>query len=157
MKDSIFAELQTDNCRVCTDINDWSKKARKMAFQTESADKEASYEPFPCPPDSQELGKATWTFLHTMAAYYPERPDEKQKTEMKSFISNFSKFYPCNYCAEHLREEMGKNPPVVESRETLSEWFCNVHNEVNERLGKPIFDCKKVLDRWRFAQPGRGC
>lgn len=153
MKENPFSAFEGENCRVCTDINDWSKKAQKMAFETPKSSSSAEgYEPFPCPPDSVQLGTATWTFLHTMAAYYPEKPTENQKSDMKSFISNFSKFYPCNHCAEHLREELGKRPPVVESRSKLSLWFCELHNEVNDRLGKPIFDCSKVLERWRFGR-----
>lgn len=35
---------------------------------------EAAAERLPCPPQTAELGRSTWTFLHTMAAYYPEEP-----------------------------------------------------------------------------------
>ena len=28
-------------------------------------------------------------------------------------------------------------------------WLCKIHNEVNEMLGKPSFDCSRVLERWR--------
>ena len=27
-----------------------------------------------CPPDRSGLGSATWTFLHSVAAYFPARP-----------------------------------------------------------------------------------
>jgi len=56
-----------------------------------------------CPVDREELGQATWTFLHTMAAYYPEHPTSKQRYEMAQFVSTFSKFYPCEDCAQHLQ------------------------------------------------------
>ncbi|KAG5353565.1 hypothetical protein C0989_005538 [Termitomyces sp. Mn162] len=35
-----------------------------------------------CPPDVEQLGRATWTFLHTTAAYYPERPTPTQRANM---------------------------------------------------------------------------
>lgn len=31
----------------------------------------------PCPPDYTDLGNSTWTFLHTVASYYPEQPSEQ--------------------------------------------------------------------------------
>ena len=57
-----------------------------------------------CPLDKGELGRNTWGFLHTMAAYYPEMPTNKQQREMTDFIKIFSKFYPCEWCSYHLRE-----------------------------------------------------
>lgn len=37
----------------------------------------------------------------------------------------------------------------VGSGTELSMWLCKIHNEVNEMLGKPSFDCSRVLERWR--------
>ncbi|KAF9898677.1 hypothetical protein BX616_003731 [Lobosporangium transversale] len=102
-----------------------------------------------CPPDKEVLGRATWTFLHTMAAYYPDKPNAQEQSTMKSLLSSFSQFYPCGYCAEHLREEMKVDPPKVESRMELAWWMCGMHNKVNEMLGKEIFDCNKLDERWR--------
>lgn len=47
---------------------------------------------------------------------------------------------------------MKENPvgeEVVKGRASLEKWMCDVHNEVNGRLGKSIFDCGKVGERWR--------
>lgn len=106
--------------------------------------------PKDCPPDSEELGKATWTFLHTMAATYPDTPSSNQQSDMKTFLGIFSKIYPCWYCAEDFQKWMKNgNEPKVQSKEELSNWLCDAHNEVNVKLGKPTFDCKQWRQRWK--------
>ncbi|KAJ1653879.1 Flavin-linked sulfhydryl oxidase of the mitochondrial IMS [Dispira simplex] len=110
-----------------------------------------------CPPDSAELGRSTWTFLHTMAAYYPRQPTDQQKQDMSMLLDKFSRFYPCGHCAEHLQAEMEVDPPRVDSRHELSQWMCGTHNKVNEMLGKKIFDCAKVDERWRDGPADGSC
>jgi FAD-linked sulfhydryl oxidase len=135
-------------CNVCTDFKKIKKKNQKAFKQEELAN---------CPPDAGELGRSTWTFLHTMAAYYPENPTEIEQKSMLGMIDGLSRFYPCWYCADHLKEELKTNPPKVKSNIELSEWFCQIHNEVNLRQGKPLFDCSKVFERWRDGPKKSDC
>ncbi|KAG5391440.1 hypothetical protein IGI04_021403 [Brassica rapa subsp. trilocularis] len=39
------------------------------------------------PVTKEELGKATWTFLHTLAAQYPEKPTRQQKKDILSLFN----------------------------------------------------------------------
>ncbi|CAG0920313.1 unnamed protein product [Notodromas monacha] len=98
-----------------------------------------------CPLDKDELGNATWKFLHTMAAYYPDSPTSAQQQNMSNFFKLFSRFYPCDFCAADFRDSLREFPPVTKNQKTLSLWLCERHNEVNEKLGKPLFDCSKVV------------
>ena len=39
-------------------------------------------------------------------------------------------------------------PFRYKSREELVFYICELHNDVNKRLNKPIHDCKKAFDIW---------
>ncbi|CAN8099838.1 unnamed protein product [Discula destructiva] len=93
-----------------------------------------------------ELGHATWKFLHTMVARYPEQPTEEDQLALKTFITLFSRLYPCGECAEHFRQLLAKYPPQVSSRNAAAGWLCFAHNIVNKRLKKEEFDCTKIGD-----------
>ncbi|XP_055709016.1 FAD-linked sulfhydryl oxidase ALR [Phlebotomus papatasi] len=130
-------------CRSCTEFKSWSK-------QMSMPGKDKSQLPrTDCPLDKNELGRSTWGFLHTMAAHYPESPSQEQVRDMKSFFSLLSSFYPCEYCAKDLRDELKVDPPQAKSQHDLSQWLCRLHNKVNVKLGKKEFDCTKVNERWR--------
>ncbi|KAI0741364.1 ERV/ALR sulfhydryl oxidase domain-containing protein [Daedaleopsis nitida] len=115
--------------------------------------------PADCPPDVEQLGSATWTFLHTTAAYYPERPSMQQRVNMLSLLRALPVLYPCSHCAQHLGENMERRPPDVSGRPALSRWLCEQHNEVNERLGKARFECtvKRLDERWKDGPSDGRC
>lgn len=104
-----------------------------------------------CPVDKDELGKSTWTLLHTMAAYYPEEPEEEDKLNAINFLTSLASLYPCPVCAADFQESVKKSPPDVGSRSSLVLWTCRLHNEVNAKLGKELVECRvDLLDsRWR--------
>ncbi|KAL6758811.1 ERV/ALR sulfhydryl oxidase domain-containing protein [Haematococcus lacustris] len=110
-----------------------------------------------CPPDTLQLGRASWTFLHSLAAYYPAEPSLSQRSLMRSMMEGLAEFYPCHYCAAHLQQQIQERPPDVTSNTALSQWLCVIHNEVNELLGKPAFDCSRVMERWRQGPSDGSC
>jgi FAD-linked sulfhydryl oxidase len=99
-------------------------------------------------PDIIELGQAGWTLLHSVAAYYPPNPSRQHQERMRSFLSLFPHLYPCKVCAKDFEETMEEIPPELESRDALSDWMCRAHNRVNRQLGKPLFPCERVRERW---------
>ncbi|XP_033221300.1 FAD-linked sulfhydryl oxidase ALR [Belonocnema kinseyi] len=145
---------QEKPCRTCTDFKTWAK-IQKKTFDSEKQTKEekpseaAAAVRKDCPLDKDELGSKTWAFLHTMAAYYPEKPTMDQQKDMSTFFYIFSKFYPCAPCAEDFQVQLKKTPPKTSSQSQLSQWLCILHNEVNRKIGKPEFDCKNVDQRWK--------
>ncbi|CAN4119152.1 unnamed protein product [Withania somnifera] len=99
------------------------------------------------PVTKEELGRATWTFLHTLGAQ----------------MEILSRMYPCNECADHFKEVLSylvyeANPVQAGSQAEFSQWLCHVHNVVNRSLSKPKFPCDQVDARWGKLDCGqRAC
>jgi FAD-linked sulfhydryl oxidase len=153
-------------CRICDDFKVWAGKQTRTEQQEAHLPEESPLsrtvtnprgERLACPPNKEELGRATWTFLHTMAAYYPEKISPDMKESTSRFLQHFSRIYPCDYCAQHLQMVMEQDPPRTNSQPELSQWLCDVHNQVNQLLGKPLFDCRKLNERWRDGPPDASC
>ncbi|KAF8586470.1 hypothetical protein K439DRAFT_954478 [Ramaria rubella] len=149
-------------CKICTAFRSWRPPKTEHPQSSSAANPTAIPPPEPshpetCPPDVEQLGRATWTFLHTTAAYYPERPNPLQMRHMRSLLASLPTLYPCGHCASHLGESIKENPPDVTGRVGLSRWLCARHNEVNERLGKDVFDCAKTDERWKEGPADGSC
>ncbi|KAI0234950.1 FAD-linked sulfhydryl oxidase ALR [Lamellibrachia satsuma] len=145
-------------CRACTDFKTWAKTQGVSLKKTEK--KEAVAVGLPrvdCPVDVNELGRGTWSMLHTIAAYYPEVPTRKRQRDLRQFIYLFSDLYPCDTCAEDFRKQLKKSVPDVQSGHSFSQWLCRMHNQVNVKLGKPTFDCSKVDERWKDGWKDGSC
>jgi FAD-linked sulfhydryl oxidase len=61
------------------------------------------------------------------------------------------------HCQDDFQKSVAANPIQVGSRKKLSQWLCDRHNEVNEKLNKPKFDCSKVFERWLEGPPNGKC
>ncbi|CAL4938166.1 unnamed protein product [Urochloa decumbens] len=110
------------------------------------------------PLTKEEVGRATWMLLHTIAAQFPDEPTRQQKRDAKELMHIISRLYPCKECAEHFKEVLKANPVQAGSQAEFSQWLCYVHNVVNRSIGKPIFPCQRVTARWgKLDCPERSC
>lgn len=169
-------------CKICTAFRNWPRnvKAKQPANQSSSGSTASAtagafgaaaaaqaathtstepVRPANCPPDVEVLGRATWTFLHTTAAYYPEKPTPTQRANMLSLIRALPMLYPCSHCATDFDERVKAHPPDVSGRLGLSRWLCERHNDVNEKLGKDRFNCaiEKLDERWKDGPADGSC
>lgn len=105
------AESQSTNKKPTPDTSTISNASKQIpssqtANKTEnSASSTQSSYYDDCPLFRDQFGKVAWSYLHTMAAHYPQNPTETQMTKMKDFIETFTMFFPCKHCADDFREE----------------------------------------------------
>jgi len=57
-----------------------------------------------CPMDRDEVGRATWGLLHTLAAYYPNEPSTEQQVHAELLMRSLAQLYPCKECAADFQE-----------------------------------------------------
>lgn len=143
-------------CRACNTLLDFQMASHKKPNVSKAAipvvaatSVSSDTTPKDCPPDVEELGRSTWTLLHSIAATYPDKPTQSQKDNLSNFMASFANLYPCFYCAEDFRDYMKKDKIKVTNRDEFGEWLCDAHNAVNVKLGKPKFDCNLWKERWK--------
>ncbi|KAF5355458.1 hypothetical protein D9758_006296 [Tetrapyrgos nigripes] len=77
-----------------------------------------------------------------------KNPTEDERGALNSYFHLFSRLYPCGECAAEFQQLLKKFPPQTANRRAASLWLCFVHNQVNERLEKPEFDCAHLDDEY---------
>ncbi|APA14041.1 hypothetical protein SS1G_11135 [Sclerotinia sclerotiorum 1980 UF-70] len=130
-------------CRSCNSFASFTSTTKNLSTNIPSTP------PTDCPPSIETLGRASWTFLHTLSASYPANPSATDRTNISTFMNLFSQLYPCWTCASDFQEYMAVNKVRTESREEFGRWMCEAHNDVNRKLGKREFDCARWEERWR--------
>lgn len=96
-----------------------------------------------------ELGRAAWKLFHTTLARFPESASVDERTALAQYLALFARLYPCGECAGHFQKLLARYPPQTSGRVAASQWGCFVHNLVNERLGKEVFDCMTVGETYK--------
>ena len=100
-----------------------------------------------------EVGRAGWRFLHTLAANYPEQPHFHQKFAWYGVYETVATFYPCENCREHLWDNIMRHGLHVQNRTDLNMYLCWLHNDVNKEQGKELFPCSidTLLNKYGFV------
>ena len=96
------------------------------------------------------FGPRYWWVLHTSAANFEDTPIDAAREACKKFVSGVPTMLPCSTCGQHLEHEIAKRDihKACSSGENLSVFWCDVHNSVNSRLGKPLYDCSQVRSQY---------
>lgn len=95
-----------------------------------------------------DWGPAIWIMIHFFAANL-----KKDKiNNYLEFIKTLTYVIPCEECRKHLRENLIKVPLYINNKSdnmSIFEWTCNLHNQVNSQLKKPIYNyCKSLFYKY---------
>jgi hypothetical protein len=84
-------------------------------------------------------GPSLWHSLHAISFNYPHKPTKENKREYLNFFMGLRYVLPCKYCRDNFLKNIKKVPlnmKTMKNRETLSKWLYNLHEEINNMLGK---------------------
>jgi len=127
-------------------MDTWNKLKEKFQLlerceEASCRDSDARPEGELYPPGRDQIGRAAWRYLHTMAAHYPENPIPEEKRDAQDWLVAFINTYPCKLCAEDFVGVCAKIPPAMETRKQYSMWWCHAHNGVRSDLSQPPERC----------------
>jgi hypothetical protein len=92
-------------------------------------------------------GPFFWHTIHIVALGYPKNPTYTDKKCAKEFYESLAFLLPCSICREHYKEHLQTKPisTFLDSRTDLIKWTIQIHNKVNQMLGKPEWTLEEVL------------
>lgn len=84
-------------------------------------------------------GPVLWKSMEYIVAKYPDHPNSQQQQAAIEYFQALRYLLPCQTCQEHFAKLLLDLPVTqyVQSRSQLSGWLIEIHNRVNDRLGKP--------------------
>lgn len=89
-------------------------------------------------------GPLGWMTLHSISTSYPEVPTLAEKHLVSAWIDMFRDTITCPHCRDHFAEIYANYkrvyPNFANSRQDLAMFVFRVHNAVNRRLKKPIYE-----------------
>lgn len=106
--------------------------------------------PGPAYPENKEWGPFVWNILHGLAervggvVYDLYKNDERRAWLV--FIPAIGSMLPCEECRGHFKAWLADHPitsiqtmPYGDLKLFIRTWFWSLHENVNQRLGKPSF------------------
>lgn len=107
------------------------------------------------PPHTTVWGPHFWYVIHTTALNYPTIPTDFHKMAYKNFFESFANVLPCKKCREHYQTHISRYPitPFLDSNELLNKWIIDLHNMVNQSLGKRQLTYQEVYQIYSGLVP----
>lgn len=103
--------------------------------------------------DPEIWGPPAWKFIHLLTLNYPNTPSFEDKYKYKEFIIALQRVLPCYTCSQHFEKKIKDTNfnDILKSRESLFEWFVDVHNDVNKRNNKKLWSYMEVYQNLQYS------
>jgi len=112
-------------------------------------------------PDASEWGPILWTILHGMAERvgstpFPQYQNDERRALIK-LMKTLEKVIPCPSCKEHYEVYLKEHPvdktimdiSYANLNSYVKTWFWELHNWVNESLGRPQFPYEDLTPTYK--------
>ena len=121
-----------------------SSSAFALASSSSSPDAEDEnrLEGVPPPFTRAEIGRMTWSLLHTITAQQDDSLSASTRDDLAQFLTLMGQFFPCAECRRHFSKTLQRSPPskLGPHAADFQQWICRAHNIVNKFKDKPRFD-----------------
>ena len=86
-------------------------------------------------------GPIFWHTMHIVSLGYNPQPSKQEQEDAIRFYTSLQTMLPCNICRTHYSEYLREMPVehAVKSRDDLIYWVFQLHNKVNQNLGKRTY------------------
>lgn len=96
----------------------------------------------------EKFGPYFWGALHLACL------GDADPQAIRTFVDTFSFVIPCAGCRVHFADVLKTHPvPQTDDSIELFNWSVDVHNIVNERIGKKTMDYEEAYKTWMTMQP----
>ena len=96
-------------------------------------------------------GPGLWNALHSITFDFPETPSDQDRQNYRNFFHSLKFVLPCSSCRDHFKKGIEEEMPIepsLKSRDTITKWLVDFHNNVNKRLNKPEISYESVKDKY---------
>lgn len=92
-------------------------------------------------------GPREWNVFHNKALSYSS---QIEKENMRRFYEiEFPQRIPCGSCKSHYQQLVYQFPPALDSQNSLFNWTVDIHNHVNQKIGKGFVTHDQARAIWQ--------
>jgi hypothetical protein len=89
----------------------------------------------------ERLGRDFWGVLHAIPEGLHDPPTPEERRAVQEWLTSAALIYPCEPCRPGFGWIVSEHPPDFSSKAALAKSFCEWHNAVSVKLGKPVHEC----------------